>query len=831
VKNFFEALWPGLNYAGNLTFWFAPSKKSAHFALPTIAGFDASDLAELKAYNASGQNIYFGAGLRARGLGAHEQGTRDQIVAIPGLLLDLDFAHPTAHATKKPLIPGADEAFAILATGPTPTMVVFTGHGWHVYWLFKTPWILKTKEDREKAEAVSKKFQQHYIAEAEKQGGWHVDSTATIQRVWRVPGFKNCKTGAEIETIHHDENFRYEPKELVPSLAAPATPSPPATPNPGKSLDVVRASLEKLNADSKNKKEIEKVLAGESFADEERDTAMQSVCSTIAWIPESAGIPAKDLVEILRPSLSVWAAETDNPKRQSLDAEMAKAFDKIQRAQQDKLDHDVKEWEDLKGLREALGKDDSDALPENELVINHTMIQFRDSYYIFNFERNRYSKLKTKSEIIQYAREAWKNAPGGIALEYVNAKGEIKQKTVPRILFEYCHNADDVIGEFCREDSEYDLSAQTFYESIAPVRKLEPTYNDQIAHWLKLLAGPNLGKVLDWIAAVTQLERQCCVLYLDGASGAGKGLLGAGLSRLWHAGGATPLADVIGNFNADMFRCPLLFLDEGLPKKRGEDYSTKLRALIGSSSFSYREKFLPNRTVLGSVRLLIAANNDNVLAFGDENLSVNDLEAYIGRFLHVRAHQEAATWLEAHNAGNEMTKSWVDGDLLAKHALWLRENRTITPGKRFLVEGDSMDNMHRKLVMQGEDAGLIFEWLVRFASNPQALYGVYRVKKQPALALVGNNQVLINTEAVLTVWDVYMGDQKRPSTTKVGATLRKLSEGYRKIGSRGSQVRYHVIKTDLVTGWASDNQVGDEVAIRRNLNTELEEEENDLEIA
>jgi hypothetical protein len=747
-------------------------------------------------------------------------------------LLDLDFAHPTAHASKKPLIPGPEEAMEIIAAiGLDPSIVVNTGHGWHVYWLFKKPWILTTAEERAQAEALSKAFQKQFIDEAARRG-WHVDSTATIQRVWRVPGFVNCKSGAACELVHLDSTIRYELDELVPlSLEAmKVAPVPSAV-----SLAVVRASLSKLSPDSKNKAAIEKILAGESFADSERDNAMQSVCSTIAWIPEAAGMPASELVEILRPSLSVWAAETDNPKRLPLDEEMAKALDKIQRAQQDKIELEAKEWEDLKGLREALG-DRSPGVdkvsPESkDFVLHHCIIQYRDGYYIYNFDEQRYSGLKRPGEVLSYARRAWQSVSVP-SVDYFNAKGEIKIKQLPQLMKEYGDNADEVIGKFYLTESIYNCAQHSFEESVAPLRTdLTPRYDEQIAHWLKLLAGPLHDKVLDWIACVTKLKHPCCALYLDGISGAGKGLLAAGLAKLWHPGGPTSLANVMESFNADQFRCPLVFLDEGLDKKKAS--SSLIRSLVGAGDHTYKEKNLPNRPVLGSIRLLIAANNDNVLAFGDENLSVNDLIALEKRFLHVHAQQEAADWLEANNPGGELTKTWVaDGCLIARHALWLVENRVVKYGKRFLVEGGAGDSMHRKIVMQGASAGLVYEWLVRFASNPKALYQFYRTKKETPRARIGDNIILVNTQGLLDSWETYMGPEiRRPSTTSAGQVLRKLSEGSRKLGPRHDRVLCHQIQPTLVTGWASDNQIGNDVAMRRNLNTKLEDEEkNTLEI-
>jgi hypothetical protein len=826
MRAFVEALWPGLNYAGNLTFWFYPSKKSVHVPLSIFATFEEDDIAALHRDNEAGENVYIGLGLRRDGLPPSKQGGKADIVAIPGLALDIDLANPVAHKAKN-LPVTDDDAYQIICKAPPPTLIIGSGNGWHCWWLFREPWVLRTAADRHAAQKLYKAFQAPFIARA-KELGWHVDNTASIQRVWRVPGFLNKKNDKPVSVLHSSDTH-YSREELAaaaPDAAPKSAPAPaPAAPlkEPTGTVEALVEVLGCLSSENQNKKAIEKVLKGESFADKgERDDVMQRVCSTIAWMPEAGGLDAEVIAEILRPSLTVWSDEPDAQK--SLEEELAKATDKIVRAQQDQQEKQEKQRAELEPLRRALrkkkpGSDEEEEL-ENSVILHHTIIQRRTSYYVYHFDRGRYMGPRSKDEIISYARTAWQNGFAGLDIHYINAKGERKQKSVPRLLLEYCEVAEDVIGKLYLAESYYDADDNVFYEAIAPIRRdLVAEYDPLINHWLRLLAGSQYEKVLDWIAAVPQLSRQCCSLYFDGASGAGKGLMAAGLARLFHSGGPTPLKDVLGDFNADMFRCPLLFLDEGLPKRKG-NVSAEIRSLVGQSSFCFAEKYVSNRTVLGSIRLLIAANNDDVLVFGDEKMSVNDLAAYIGRFLHVHAHQAAADWLKEHNSDNKLTDTWVEGDKLAKHCLWLRDNRKLKPGKRFLVEGTEMDEMHRKILMQGD--GLIYEWLARFCSNPTTAYSNFAIKKSDRLVRIGGEKLRINTQGLADCWSLYMNekDYKKPKTQEIGDALRKLSDGVCRLGPRnGKRPRFYKIRFDLVTGWACENQVGDELAMHRNFNS------------
>jgi hypothetical protein len=360
---------------------------------------------------------------------------------------------------------------------------------------------------------------------------------------------------------------------------------------------------------------------------------------------------------------------------------------------------------------------------------------------------------------------------------------------------------------------------------------------------LQLLAGPQHDKLLDWIAAVPKVEEPNSALYLEGYSGAGKGLLASGLARIWtESGTPTRFTDAIGQFNAPIMDCPLVWIDESLPVKLG-NVTGELRALVGASSLSINQKGEPIRPVNGAARLMICANNEEVLMSGDADLSMRDLEAVIGRILHIHAREEAVDYLV-----NTNTSDWVTGGVIARHCLWLAENRQIKRGKRFLVEGEQTE-MHRRLMLQGDTNGLVYEWLVRFASNPHAIAQVYRGKKnQLPLAGIGKAkgkgyelvstiedadkkppppyELLVNNEGVVDCWKTYMPEAKPPMHQRIGRVLSRLSHKTTRIANeKGERTRYHAIKPDMILEWCRQNQIGNEDIIARNLGLELDEYE------
>jgi hypothetical protein len=334
---------------------------------------------------------------------------------------------------------------------------------------------------------------------------------------------------------------------------------------------------------------------------------MQGVCSTIAWTHPAFEMPAGDVAEVLRPSLAIWAAEPGADK--TLEEEMAKAKDKIYRAQRDFHEHQARKAAELAPLREhvkARLENRKKALTPEELS-QLTIIQKRTSYYVFSFgeqdnhpQERGYHGPKTKDEVLTYARKAWQKSPN-LSLSYINEKDQEKDKTFTRVMKEYATNAAEVVGCMYIPKSYYDADTEIFHEAIAIPRKdLEPEFNEQIAEWLHLLGGPLEHKLLDWLSVILQLKDQNSALYLAGASGAGKNLLASGAGKLFPVGHPTDYTTTMGDFNSDMFRCPFLFLDEGLPKKYKNSFTTHLRKTVGSSSFTFSEKYVSNRVVFGS---------------------------------------------------------------------------------------------------------------------------------------------------------------------------------------------------------------------------------------
>ena len=202
---------------GWLTIFYTPSRQTIWF--PATEAVPELDLE---------QNCYLGIGIRRQrpgnGVG---RGKADDIIAIPGLWLDLDYHSPGAHKTRHPLPPNEDAALSLLDAAPyKPSLIIHSGHGLQVYWLFKELVCFDTRHNRDAFTRLCRGWQQLF-QQAGRDKGWHVDSTADLARVLRIPGTRNLKTDEPREvTVREVNDFRYDPSDFRDFAEPDNSPAP-----------------------------------------------------------------------------------------------------------------------------------------------------------------------------------------------------------------------------------------------------------------------------------------------------------------------------------------------------------------------------------------------------------------------------------------------------------------------------------------------------------------------------------------------------------------------------------------------------------------------------
>lgn len=132
-------------------------------------------------------DVYVGIATRRPGLASGARGKITDCLSLGAFWLDVDRLGPGHAATNLPK--DEDDLLRILAVGPDPSMIVDSGGGWHVYWVFEKHLRI---DDTALISERSMRFQTRYIQHAAKLG-WHLDQTGNLDRVLRVPNTLNHK--------------------------------------------------------------------------------------------------------------------------------------------------------------------------------------------------------------------------------------------------------------------------------------------------------------------------------------------------------------------------------------------------------------------------------------------------------------------------------------------------------------------------------------------------------------------------------------------------------------------------------------------------------------
>lgn len=187
ASRFFDALYPE-GSDDQITIWTAQDKTTIK-----VRACESSRASELAVSLAADKDVFLGIGLRRHDLNGTGRGRKQDVTLLSAVWADVDVDEEAA-------------ARAVLESFPLPpSMLVWSGHGLHAYWLFDRPWRLDTAEDRNAADTLIKRF-------GATIAGDGVDRAVfELARVMRVPGTINHKRDprpVRLLECHPDRRYR-----------------------------------------------------------------------------------------------------------------------------------------------------------------------------------------------------------------------------------------------------------------------------------------------------------------------------------------------------------------------------------------------------------------------------------------------------------------------------------------------------------------------------------------------------------------------------------------------------------------------------------------------
>lgn len=140
--------------------------------------------AKAEELSAMGLDVYYGVGFVKQPIWKG-RAKNENVIGIPGIWLDLDLKHKTHKQQNLPTT--LDEIRVKLPLDPT--IIVHSGHGVHLYWLFREVWVFDSADDKKRATAILEGFQRY----VRQRLGYKLDATHDLARVLRLPGTVNFK--------------------------------------------------------------------------------------------------------------------------------------------------------------------------------------------------------------------------------------------------------------------------------------------------------------------------------------------------------------------------------------------------------------------------------------------------------------------------------------------------------------------------------------------------------------------------------------------------------------------------------------------------------------
>ena len=344
----------------------------------------------------------------------------------------------------------------------------------------------------------------------------------------------------------------------------------------------------------------------------------------------------------------------------------------------------------------------------------------------------------------------------------VNPQGMIVARPLDQVIAEYGIRTPDDI-RYTYEETTLNRSGNfvSLKRCMAPRSQLRPAYHKDVDTWLRMIGGNKCEKFLDWMSCVPKTTHPLCALNLTGDGGIGKGLLVAGLGRVWeHSSPNTFRSVFLSDFNDGLQRNPLIHADEKLDKES----ASLLREGIGSNLWSINVKMQPRVPLEGYPRIIITDNTGTEVQVPGGTEA--ELQATAVRILRVHPRAIARDFVESlpRPAGDFFRFE----RMIAEHVLWLSENHVLVhKGRRFLVDGD-MHESHSMLMLTNNLNAAIIDFLYSLIFGDELVYH----KTRGDLGVVDGN-LYIKRSLLKKEWAKYTSF-KQVSTQRITRGLNQL---------------------------------------------------------
>jgi len=410
----------------------------------------------------------------------------------------------------------------------------------------------------------------------------------------------------------------------------------------------------------------------------------------------------------------------------------------------------------------------------------------------------------SKDNVVIAAEESLSPAP--VQMFKFARDGSQTLITRAELLRRYGTVADSSVVELNAQRSYYDAKTRVFHEATCPLRTdIEPERVPVVEGWLNSFPDTDArARFFEWLSWATNLDEPLPALYLCGPKGGGKTLLAYALAQLYPARAPTDLGAYFESFNEAITQCPVLFADEHLPPQLRSRKGTDIfRQMVLAQKKALKRKYLNTSVITGHFRVILAANNDRLLPRGSEVVTDDDSAAIADRLIFLDMGPGPSAYL------NSLPPSKRDAfksqNLLAKHVLWMRNNRPARGAGRSPVEGSS--SRATKRIDYAGVRGELLQWLFVVLVEGADDFMAFRDEKPVAVfrdRRTGDLHAGVRSTLVASSWKAIIGTDKSETLAEITEALNSVKiEKKRVRAAKGSRAHhYFIVDTRHLVSWA-----------------------------
>lgn len=435
------------------------------------------------------------------------------------------------------------------------------------------------------------------------------------------------------------------------------------------------------------------------------------------------------------------------------------------------------------------------------------ILEKKSDYYVF--VGGAYRGPLSREELLNSVTRLLAPAESRVKLHETMKDGKIKTRPLEAIMAEYGTLVSTVEWDYNTTESRYvagEPDANGITQGgklVLPAGKrsnLVPKYSPEVDTWLRLLAGEKYLLLEKYLAAFPNLEYPLVCLYLYGPTGTGKSAFAKGLAKIFDYGGFININEYLTKFNGLAQKTPLIVCDEHINEqvKRYGKVTALFRDMVQSTEHRLEMKYVDTTRLKGAIRVMICANNQNVLTDDREQLVRNDILATANRFLSIETPVEAAKYIQD-VLTVERFRQLLEGEF-AQHVLYLSKTVTIDWSQRFVVQ-DTDDAAVRQAIATGRDeVSAVFSLVYAALGQLLTQKGISGGSLRDVIAVRRDGSILVRHQ-LLKHWDTLMASIRRPKELERGPRAFSLICTDKRVSLQRGQVKFRELDMDQFKAW------------------------------